>query len=130
MEPPPQPWFSFEQSTSISSLRDVSSPVAISKAPVVENDQQEPHCPWFFTGVTAPFETQSTESASGAPSYTWVPTFSRPPQRFSGFLYPKCDLAKSSGDSSAKGLRPSLYLWSFAFSLSMKLYVALNFSNL
>ena len=28
---------------------------APSKAPVVEKDQQDPHLPWFFTSVTAPF---------------------------------------------------------------------------
>ena len=27
--------------------------------PVALKDQQSPHWPWFFTGVTAPFETQS-----------------------------------------------------------------------
>ncbi len=31
-------------------------------APVVENAQQDPHCPWSFTGVTAPCVLQSTEA--------------------------------------------------------------------
>ena len=34
--------------------------VAPSTEPVVENDQQEPHWPWFLMGVTAPLVTQST----------------------------------------------------------------------
>jgi len=31
-----------------------------SKDPVDENAQQDPHVPWFFTAVTAPFYLQST----------------------------------------------------------------------
>lgn len=31
-----------------------------SKEPVAENDQHEPHYPWFLTGVTAPSDLQST----------------------------------------------------------------------
>ena len=38
--------------------------------PVVEKAQHEPHCPWFFTGVTAPLATQSTESAVADSSRT------------------------------------------------------------
>lgn len=26
------------------------------------NDQQDPHCPWFLTGVTYPFFLQSTDA--------------------------------------------------------------------
>ena len=37
---------------------------APSMAPVAENDQQEPHCPWSLTGVTAFFVRQSTESGT------------------------------------------------------------------
>lgn len=33
-----------------------------SNPPVVEKDQQDPHCPWFLTAVTAPLETQLTEA--------------------------------------------------------------------
>jgi len=39
-----------------------------SKTPVVENDQHDPHCPWFLTGVTAPLALQSTE-AGNSPSF-------------------------------------------------------------
>ena len=28
------------------------------------NAQHDPHCPWFLTGVTAPFSLQSTYSGS------------------------------------------------------------------
>ena len=46
------------------SLSTASSPVLTKSAPsidpVVENDQQLPQDPWFFTSVTAPFDTQST----------------------------------------------------------------------
>ena len=31
--------------------------------------QQEPHCSWFFTGVTAPFDTQSTLLGAVALAY-------------------------------------------------------------
>jgi hypothetical protein len=40
-----------------------------SKTPVVENDQHDPHCPWFLTGVTAPLALQSIE-AGNSPSLT------------------------------------------------------------
>lgn len=33
---------------------------------MVEKDQQDPHCPWFLTAVTAPLETQSTEAGKVA----------------------------------------------------------------
>ena len=29
---------------------------------MVEKDQQDPHCPWFLTGVTAPLVVQSIDS--------------------------------------------------------------------
>ena len=52
------------QSMRFCSERLTSFPVALwciaSRAPVVEKDQQDPHWPWFFTGVTAPFSLQST----------------------------------------------------------------------
>jgi len=65
MRPPRQPWFPlWEHWTSSSSLRDTRLPLATKLAPstepVVEKAQHEPHRPWFFTGVTAPFATQST----------------------------------------------------------------------
>ena len=31
------------------------------KAPAVENDQHEPHIPWFLIEVTTPFPLQSIE---------------------------------------------------------------------
>lgn len=31
-----------------------------SRAPVVEKAQQDPHCPWSFTGVTSPRAVQLT----------------------------------------------------------------------
>jgi len=40
-----------------------------SKTPVVENDQHDPHCPWFLTGVTAPWALQSTEAGKAS---TWT----------------------------------------------------------
>ena len=65
----PSTWLPYEpaQSTSSCSEKERSFPVAIwyapSVDPVVEKAQHEPHWPWFFTGVTAPLATQSTESA-------------------------------------------------------------------
>lgn len=76
--PPPQPRLpcADEQSTSCCSLSPFqpvpadatgpgSTPVATkaapSSAPVAAKDQQEPHWPWFLTGVTAPAVTQLTE---------------------------------------------------------------------
>merc|ERR1719481_1248583 len=74
MSPPLQPSlpYSLLQSTKFCSLRLTSSPVFLkciaSRAPVVENDQQDPHWPWSFTGVTAPRCLQSTLCGS-------LPTF-------------------------------------------------------
>merc|ERR1712048_202766 len=69
MRPPLQPMLPslLEQSISCCSEREGRVPeemkVAPSMEPVVENAQQEPHWPWFLTGVTAPLDTQSTEAA-------------------------------------------------------------------
>ena len=50
----------------VTNLRDTSFPVFLkcwpSRAPVAENDQQDPHWPWFLIGVTAPLVLQSIES--------------------------------------------------------------------
>lgn len=66
MSPPSQPLLRSSQSTSCCSDRDISVPVFTNKppsnAPVAENAQQEPHIPWFLTGVTAPFSLQSMAS--------------------------------------------------------------------
>eukprot|EP00438_Fugacium_kawagutii_P017638 Skav235512 [mRNA] locus=scaffold625:622163:623961:- [translate_table: standard] len=67
MSPPWQPSFPKlpEQSTNCCSDKETNVPVAMahapSKAPVELNAQQEPHCCWFFTGVTTPSVLQSTE---------------------------------------------------------------------
>merc|ERR1719213_749797 len=69
MRPPWHEWSPslVEQSMSCCSESDLSLPVEIctrpSVEPVVENDQHEPHWPWFLTGVTAPLVRQSTASA-------------------------------------------------------------------
>jgi len=34
--------------------------IAPSKAATAEKAQQEPHCPWFLTALTAPLVLQST----------------------------------------------------------------------
>mmetsp|Transcript_17119 Transcript_17119/g.25782 ORF Transcript_17119/g.25782 Transcript_17119/m.25782 type:complete len:253 (+) Transcript_17119:745-1503(+) len=70
ISPPEQPWSPlWSHCTRSSSDREISLPVAIwyapSTDPVVEKAQHEPHRCWFFTGVTAPFATQSTEAARG-----------------------------------------------------------------
>jgi hypothetical protein len=71
MSPPSHEWSpsAVEQSISCCSENEVSVLPAICQAPsvepVVENDQHEPHWPWFLTGVTAPLVRQSTVS-SGA----------------------------------------------------------------
>merc|ERR1719253_625642 len=70
MRPPWHEWSpsAVEQSISCCSDRETSLPflmkLAPSVEPVVENDQHEPHWPWFLTGVTAPLVRQSTESAA------------------------------------------------------------------
>uniref|UniRef100_A0A6C0BXE0 Uncharacterized protein n=1 Tax=viral metagenome TaxID=1070528 RepID=A0A6C0BXE0_9ZZZZ len=33
-------------------------------APVAKKDQHEPHCPWSFTGVTAPEVRQSIDDGT------------------------------------------------------------------
>lgn len=45
-----------------------------SRPPAAENAQQDPHIPWFYTGVTAPFLAQSTttlDSETGFPAEKW-----------------------------------------------------------
>merc|ERR1719309_702197 len=70
MSPPPHPLLcsALLQSTNCCSLSDMSFPLAMallpSVEPVVENAQHDPHCPWFFTGVTAFWDLQSTESSA------------------------------------------------------------------
>merc|ERR1711935_246485 len=63
MDPPLHPWFNHEQSTSCCSERETRALEATkfipSIDPVVENDQHDPQCPWFLTGVTAPLVLQS-----------------------------------------------------------------------
>jgi hypothetical protein len=67
IKPPLQPWLpsAWEQSISCCSEAEVRVLPAIFQAPstepVVENDQQLPHWPWFLTGVTAPDVRQSIE---------------------------------------------------------------------
>merc|ERR1719491_1938608 len=67
IRPPLQPLFFLEQSTSCCSEKDWRVPVERnmdpSMAPVEEKAQHDPHCPWFFTLVTAPLVTQLTESS-------------------------------------------------------------------
>jgi len=66
MRPPEQPESVVSQETSSCSDREVRVLPARNHWPsmpwVVENAQQEPHWPWFFTGVTAPFLRQSMDS--------------------------------------------------------------------
>ena len=74
MRPPLQPWLPDDAAhdTRSCSENDVSGLPAIwnapSNEPVVEKAQHEPHCAWFFTGVTAPLVTQSTASSVAAGS--------------------------------------------------------------
>merc|ERR1711976_96850 len=80
MLPPPQPRFALEQSTSCCSERDTRLLDAISQEPsmppAVLKAQQDPHCPWFLTGVTAPLVTQLTVDATASPSCS--PRYARP----------------------------------------------------
>ena len=84
MSPPLQPASVVSQLTSCCSERPVHElasfefliAIAPSSAPVVENDQHEPHEPWSLTGVTAPAETQSTSVAPLRRSALWsAPVF-------------------------------------------------------
>merc|ERR1719253_739619 len=74
MRPPWHEWSpsAVEQSISCCSDRETSLPflmkLAPSIEPVVENDQHEPHCPWFLTGVTAPLVLQSIGPAAASTS--------------------------------------------------------------
>ena len=89
MRPPLQPSLpsAVEQSTSCYSERDSRTPDLIchlpSMAPVAEKDQQDPHCPWSLTGVTAPEVRQSTESGKVTFSSLreWTTSWSPPPMR-------------------------------------------------
>merc|ERR1711898_71167 len=111
MRPPLHPESTLSQSTNCCSLRETRLPLAIShapsNAPVVENDQHEPHCPWFFTGVTAPFVVQSMDAANASPLNVWLPSFGSEPQAAAGFVMPKCESANSSAVRSAKGVTPN-----------------------
>ena len=64
---PKLPYF-LEQSTNCCSDKLINFPFAIdqapSNAPVDENAQQLPHCPWSFTGVTAFRVRQSIASGT------------------------------------------------------------------
>jgi len=79
MRPPLQPWlpWAWEQSTRFCSERETSLPVlrawAPSSEPVVEKAQQEPHWPWFFTGVTTPEVRQSIEAGGAATDLCGTP---------------------------------------------------------
>mmetsp|Transcript_43473 Transcript_43473/g.134275 ORF Transcript_43473/g.134275 Transcript_43473/m.134275 type:complete len:257 (-) Transcript_43473:166-936(-) len=70
MRPPSQPWSMVSHDTSSCSDSDVSVLPARnhwpSMPPVVENDQHEPHWPWFLTGVTAPCWRQSCDWPAAA----------------------------------------------------------------
>lgn len=59
---PSLPW-AVEQSTRFCSERETNLDLAKNQAPsmdpVAENDQHDPHCPWFLIGVTAPLVLQS-----------------------------------------------------------------------
>jgi hypothetical protein len=74
-QPPSHPWFPYfwEQSTNCYSENDNKLLLLMkfkpSNEPVVENDQHDPHCPWFLIGVTAPLALQSTE-AGNSPSFS------------------------------------------------------------
>merc|ERR1719158_999805 len=93
MSPPLHPLSVLSQSTRFCSDNGTGVPVTCpfeitdlpSIAPVVEKDQQLPHCPWFLTGVTAPFATQSTESQVAAGKCTGFrcsPSFGTKPPPF------------------------------------------------
>merc|ERR1712190_146481 len=119
MRPPLHPESCLSQSTNCCSLSETSLPLAISQAPseepVVENDQHEPHCPWFLTGVTAPLVVQSTASAKASPPYSCWPRLGKEPQGCSGCLMPKCVEANSSAVKSANWVTPSSKELPFAF---------------
>ena len=71
MMPPLHPAapFTWQHETICCSEKETSLPVEIwwtpSMEPVALNVQHEPHWPWFFTGVTAPFLRQSTVPEEG-----------------------------------------------------------------
>merc|ERR550514_971443 len=88
---------------------------APSTAPVVEKARQDPHCPWFLTGVTAPLVLQSTESVRLVESRRTSALFSFPA------LYP-LSLAFSSAVQVERWLCPTAresflrawWLWCFS----------------
>merc|ERR1719284_2346476 len=92
---------------------------APSREPVVEKAQHEPHCPWFFTGVTAPFVVQSTASESGSPTYSSVPKCFRPLHTFWG-LYPVYWDTNSLVVKSANSFTFNLYVRFWAFVVWIK----------
>ena len=81
-----------------------------------EKAQQEPHWPWFFTGVTAPLVRQSTDSSLDSSrmvgSYGWRSGF--PPKR--AFF--------SNSVASDRWLCPRVNEDSEALCVSMRISVA------
>ena len=112
MRPPLQPMsWAWSQETSCCSERETSLPEAMaftpSTAPVLEKDQQEPHWPWFFTSVTAPFSRQST-----APSATESAYLKPSEARLGESLTPRRPVIalNSSVERSENWLRPSQWV--------------------
>jgi hypothetical protein len=124
------PWFNHEQSTRFDSESETRFPVetkwAPSSDPVEENAQHDPHCPWSFTGVTAPLVTQLISSArfSSEKRVTFLSGI------VSTYLYP-FNFFNSSKVRSAKKLIPTVDVWPFyelCYSINANFY--LNYSNL
>jgi hypothetical protein len=127
--------FSVSQSTNCCSEMEHRSPVSTwlrpSRAPVVEKDQQEPHWPWFLTGVTAPFLVQSMESGTATPVDSKVPRFLYSDFMSAGRAFrPRRSERKCSGFTSAKSFTARTTPLSLALCDSMMRRLDTNTSNL
>uniref|UniRef100_J3M393 Uncharacterized protein n=1 Tax=Oryza brachyantha TaxID=4533 RepID=J3M393_ORYBR len=112
MSPPLHPLFpSVLQSISSCSDSDVRFPVTIalipSTAATVENAQQLPHCPWFFTSVTAPFFLQSISLGTSPSASLYLNSLTLPVFLAGAGVRPRYAALNSSCVRSANSLRPS-----------------------
>jgi len=81
-----------------------------SNVPVVENDQHEPHCPWFLIGVTAPLALQSNDDGYSLSFPASITVSSATSNSGCGIKHP-FKAPNSSDDKSANSLSPTDEVW-------------------
>jgi len=83
-----------------------------SNVPVVENDQHEPHCPWFLIGVTAPYVLQSHVAGGALTASTSTDESSETSTSIDGWMFKQPFKApNSSVFKSAYSFKPTYDVW-------------------